>query len=592
MPKRARSSRPVTAPRARWHHRSYLLLLTILLLSLAFPPLSQFYLAWIAIVPWLLYIPRTRSPVAAFIASMIMGFILNAINMYWLWNVTGPGMVALIWYMALYWGVAAVVVRGLLKRFPPNRFDRCIILTAAIPTLFVSLELIRGNLWTGIPWLNFSTTQTRILVMCQIADIFGAYAITWWLVALNTLIALWIWNRTDGNDQSRAVSARDEAQLRANWRSLLAPTSGLAVLFLAIYLYGLYRLHETPHHPGPTVTVIQANFPQSNTGTKGATEEEIVNFHINETTKALNEARSKGAPSDLVVWSETMMPPVNTVSRQFLKDTKYGHTLQKTYERITALAKEFDTTILAGAIYYGDFRDLPDGTILPIDRRNVAFFFTPLGELSETRYDKIHLVPFGEFIPFKESVPFLYNIFLKLSPYDYDYTLQPGNPDALTVFTLTQHQTAKPTRFVVPICFEDLDAPLVARMFRGPHQTKRADMFVTITNDGWFAAPELYQHLATAQLRAIENHAPAARSVNTGLSGFIDSTGHAHDTLPLHVEGHSTSQLQLDSRVTLYTQFGDWFPTLCTFIIGFVSLRLMYDAARRPIRQSSITNHQ
>ncbi|HEX8521295.1 MAG TPA: apolipoprotein N-acyltransferase [Tepidisphaeraceae bacterium] len=552
----------------RWYASIHLPTLTILLLTLAFPPVRQFYLGWVALVPWILYVRKSRSPVRAFVSSTAMGFVLNAINMYWLTAVTWPGGLALMGYMSLYWGIAAVVTRGLLRRFPPTRFDHAIIVTLMIPTLFVCLELIRAHLWTGIPWLNLSTTQVSILTMCQLADTFGAYGITFWVVALNSLTALYLLAR------GRTLYPRQ----------MLAAGATVAVLLLSIFCYGRFRLSQSPLVPGPTVTVVQANFPQDNSGRKGATEQQIVDFHISASARALADAKQRGAPSDLVAWSETMTPPINSIAREYLVGSEYGKFISSAHDRMTSLAREYDTTVIAGGIFYGGFREVPDGSIMPINRRNTAYFITPLGELSPTRYDKIHLVPFGEYIPFKDSVPFLYNFFLKLSPYDYDYTLVPGSTDDLTVFMLTQHQTAKPTRFVVPICFEDLDAALVARMFRAPHGKKRADMFVTITNDGWFASPELHQHLTTAQLRCIENRVPAARSVNTGMSGFIDSVGRAHNLLPIHTEGASTATLQLDSRLTIYTQFGDWFPTLCTFVIGLMSLWLMYDASRSPAR--------
>jgi apolipoprotein N-acyltransferase len=187
--------------------------------------------------------------------------------------------------------------------------------------------------------------------------------------------------------------------------------------------------------------------------------------------------------------------------------------------------------------------------------------------MSPQRYDKIHLVPFGEFIPFKQSIPMLYNLFLKMSPYDYDYTLTSGVDNGLTVFTLEPGQggkSARPARFVVPICFEDIDSTLVARMFRpGESRQKRADFIVNLTNDGWFKANEPAQHLQAAVFRSIENRAPTARSVNTGISAFIDSYGRVLGAIPRGREGTLTQPLTLDNRLTLYTRFGDVFADLC-----------------------------
>ncbi len=446
-PVSASSGAPSARP--RWYRNLWLPLLTIILLTLAFPPIGQFYLAWIALVPWLICVTRTRSPWAAFLISMFMGWILYIVNMYWLWKVTIPGWLALTWYMSLYWGIAAVIVRGLFRRFPPNRFDRCLGLTAAIPTLFVALEYIRSNLWTGIPYLNLSHTQTPLLVMCQIADLFGAYGVTFLLVAVNTFLALALLSRR------RSVDVPPMPRTRDGHATALIPACILVLALLtASFFYGLHRMAQPVHRPGPVITVVQANFPQSNTGDKGATEQQIVDFHIDETTRALQAALSKGIRPDLVVWSETMMPPINPQA------CALSPVLQRFHDRIGTLARDYDVSILTGGIYWAKFRQIKDD-IVATDRRNSAYFFTPLGQLSHLRYDKIHLVPFGEFIPFKNSIPLLYDFFMKLSPYDYDYTLSPGNPNDLTVFSLSEHQNARPTRFVVPVCFEDLDSALV-----------------------------------------------------------------------------------------------------------------------------------
>ncbi len=152
---------------------------------------------------------------------------------------------------------------------------------------------------------------------------------------------------------------------------------------------------------------------------------------------------------------------------------------------------------------------------------------------------------------------------MHLSPYDYDYTLTPGEKDALTVFHLDTG------RFVVPICFEDIDSALVARMFRpGDDGDKRADFIVNITNDGWFLDNEMPQHLQVAIFRSIENRAPTARSVNTGISGFIDSAGRIDrgKTIPVNQVGWRIERLSLDSRIALFTRVGNAFAVLCTFV--------------------------
>src|SRR5699024_751841 len=136
-----------------------------------------------------------------------------------------------------------------------------------------------------------------------------------------------------------------------------------------------------------------------------------------------------------------------------------------------------------------------------------------------------------------------------------------GPADALTVFPL--QSAAGESRFVAPICFDDIDSALIRKMFRGPPagasdgggSGKRADFIDNLTNDGWFRWSEQPQHLQHALFRSIENRAPTARAVNTGVSGFIDSCGRVGKTVPVGTIGTATQQLVLDRRVTFYTRF-------------------------------------
>jgi apolipoprotein N-acyltransferase len=191
-------------------------------------------------------------------------------------------------------------------------------------------------------------------------------------------------------------------------------------------------------------------------------------------------------------------------------------------------------------------------------RRNSAYLFDPSGAQSPLRFDKIHLVPFGEYMPFRESFPPLYRFFNLFNPYKGgDYTVAPGKE--LTVFPLSPGGP----RFVSAICFEDVDSQLMARMFAGPGGTKRADFIVNLTNDGWFATPQMQQHLQLSVFRCIENRVPTARSVNTGVSGYIDSVGRVHDTVPANTTGVRVARLGLDARVAPYTHLGDAFAFTC-----------------------------
>ncbi len=220
--------------------------------------------------------------------------------------------------------------------------------------------------------------------------------------------------------------------------------------------------------------------------------------------------------------------------------------------------------MLVGGLYQDDWSDR-DGYLIAADRRNAAFFFDRTGTLSDQRQDKIHLVPFGEYIPF-QSIPPIYNLFVRLGPHYYaDYVLTRGQ--GTTVFSLEPGSAGASVRFIVPICFEDIVPSMVSRMLFA-QGTKRADFLVNITNDGWFRAGQMPQHLQAALFRSIENRVPTARSVNTGVSGFVDSVGRVGTTIPAGTEGFAVAQLVLDRRVAPYTRLGDAFPVACVAITG------------------------
>ena len=131
---------------------------------------------------------------------------------------------------------------------------------------------------------------------------------------------------------------------------------------------------------------------------------------------------------------------------------------------------------------------------------------------------------------------------------------------------------------MVPICFEDIVSPLVTDQMRSRFgevgsesaSGKRADFIVNITNDGWFRGGERAQHLQAAVFRSIENRAPTARSVNTGISGFIDSLGRTTDVLHENTQGWSVHQLSLDHRRALHTRIGELFADCCAAVSGLV----------------------
>lgn len=527
-----------------------LLLISVALLTLAFEPWGQFYLGWIGLAPLLIVISQCKLQKSAFLWSWAAGTFFFTANMWWMAVISWPGMIALMVYCGLYWAFAALVIRGTgmvdYQRVP------ALAGIFGVAMIWTAFEWLRGILLTGLPWIYLAHTQTSFLLICQFADVTGAYGVTFWVVLINALVAAaWI-----GRERPMRI---------------VPAATAAAIVTIAAIAYGSYRIGQTPEDVsnGPTIAVVQANYPQSNSGAKGATIEERLRFHDDQTIQAVERNSGK---IDMVVWSETMMWPVNREARQ--EDPQ----LESLYDALCQLTAGYHVALLTGGEYYADWQNvMRDGQKerLPMDRRNTAYFFDQSGQMNDglgQRYDKIHLVPWGEFIPLKDSVPILYRLFVQLGPKYYsDYELQSGSPDQMTVFTLRAHDQS--FRFVTPICFEDIDGRLCARMFRpGADGRKRADFLVNVTNDGWFKANENTEHLQAAIFRSIENRVWTARSVNTGISGFIDSLGQTSNLLDVRTPGTSVERVLIDNRLTIYTRYGDLFAWACVLGAGVLAL--------------------
>jgi apolipoprotein N-acyltransferase len=515
--------------------------LTVLLLSAAFAPFKQFYLAWIGLVPMLLVVLAAPTKKKAFLWAWLCGVIFFLLNFAYLIRVTVPGWIALAVYLSLYWGLAGLLIRG------TARFKRLTLV--AIPCIWVACEWLRGTLLTGLPLNYIGHTQSPFLAMCQVADFAGAFGVTFCVLLLNGLVVLMI---------------------RGGRRALPAIILILGMIAVVIG-YGAFRLHQEATTAGPRVMVVQPNHPMTR-GVKSVTQVQSVEFHLNTTLEALK----KTSGVDLVIWNETTMPPLNPEVRAEpgLGDAPF---LKQVHQAISNLTKQANVALVTGGYYVGGWQG-EIGHRRATDIRNSAYFYDRNGEQT-ARYDKVHLVPFGEFIPFKLSLPWLFQAFMWLGPHHEEYSISANEQMAMTVFDLHGANGAT-WRFATAICFEDLDAPLLASMMHAPDGGKRADMIINISNDGWFHWNEQAQHLQAATFRCIETRAPMARAATTGISGFIDSTGRVHDVLAQGASGTSIAELRPDARVPLYLRIGDAFAIACVVVTAWLIIVSVWKGRR------------
>jgi len=468
-------------------------ILAAVLLSLSFSSFNLWLFAWIGFVPLFISLEK-KSFLQSFITGYLCGIFFWSLTMYWLIHVTLLGQIVLILYLAVYFGVFGCAVY-LFRSLPAGAF------LFFIPCLWVILEYLRSYLFTGLPWALIGFSQYKNLPVIQIADLTGAWGVSFLVVLVNVGLYLTLRKRL------KAISFLVSASL----------------LFFSL-AYGFYRLNYNPDLRCDKnllkISVVQGNIPQDLKWDKQAADS-ILNNYIE-----LTSAAAKDEPS-LIIWPEASVPAL------WGEDSAYAQ-----FAQVFSLARQLKANLLVGAVSRSGEAYF-----------NSALFINNLGQ-PERIYNKLHLVPFGEYVPFKNTFPFLQTI----APIG---DIEPGRE--YTIFS-------QPVKFSVLICFEDLFPELSREFIK-----KGARFLVNITNDAWYkqgSAP--YQHFAASVFRAVENRVYLVRAANTGISGFIDPFGRLSSIVQdaegkiSFVKGYSSQNICLAPiRRTIYNRYGDMFVAFC-----------------------------
>jgi apolipoprotein N-acyltransferase len=538
------------------------MVLAVVLASLSFEPAGMWPLAWIALAPWLCAVAAAHSVREAARFGLLSGSAFFALNLWWMWTATIPGTVALALYFGLYWAAAAAAIRmfRFLPADGPLTARRAAFSVFAAATVWTFVEHLRAFLVPGFPWLLLGCSQTPALLFCQIADVTGVAGVTFCLALANAWVALLLLRR----------------RVR---RQMAAAAIPVIVLVGFVAAYGLMRLREASTFPGPRIMVVQPNHTHLRGGDRTVSREVAARFHLETTRRALaNE------PVDLIVWSETVMPPLNEAALRELGASPAGRFMADVHRQIGELARDSRATIITGANYVGRWEQRGPARV-GTDLRNSVFCYLPSGDQSRLRYDKTSLVPFGERVPLA-GVPLLNRLMLWLAPPVARQPLIQGDPSGTVVFTIATRpagessagSVATATRFVTPVCLENASPPYVAGLAGSTGGAKTADLIVNLSNDGWFNRIQKWQHWQAVVFRCIENRVPMARSSNTGVSGFLDSCGRPGPTITPGHEGTAIHEVRLDRRMTFYTRHPEWFGRFCG--LGFLGAGLV--GIRRP----------
>ncbi|MBE3070638.1 MAG: apolipoprotein N-acyltransferase, partial [Planctomycetes bacterium] len=458
----------------------------------------------------------------------------------------------------------------------------------------VALEYFRGWCISGLPWVYVGHTQYENLVLIQTADLVGAYGPSFLCLMTSGLVAD-VLTRPLYLAAPRAAGEAAPGQATRLSRALVAMAALTVAAWVFTVAYGLWRLNQDAARPGPFVASVQTCVPQevklkARNEQIEQLEEQLMGDQLALTDEAAAAARQAGETVDLVVWPETMVPGI--LNRAFLEDDLAARLsdepMREVFEYLQRRSRLYWTLIQQkaaavgapilfgahGVAFEGAVR-LPGGGYLTRGPRyNMAYLVSPGSKpyAADHSYAKAHLVPFGEYVPFKESWPWLHEALQGFTPYSYDYSLTPGAHDQ-EPFVL--RYGGEEARFQVAICYEDAIAYRVREM--AACATPRLDFVVNISNDGWFVRGwlgedgtyELDQHLNLGVFRAVENRVAIVRSVNTGISALVSPTGRIEKIVTdaagrfRNVAGQVTGRLTLDTRRAPYTDVGDLFARLC-----------------------------
>ncbi|MBI1977234.1 MAG: apolipoprotein N-acyltransferase [Candidatus Omnitrophica bacterium] len=488
-----------------------------ILLILSFPKFSLWPLAWVAFVPIFYQLDRLEQKREAFLYSYLFGFFFFLVTWEWLRHVTYFGWIVLVVLYAFYFGMFGIVSHWFLKR---RHFFLSLFV---LPSAWTALEWIRTEIpdW-GFGFNSLSYSQASVLPVAGMAAFVGAYGVSWLIMFVNVTFFLLIhFFRTH-----RKVDLLDLT---------------FAFVFLAL-VFGSHlnyqtSLKESRDAESVRIAVIQGNIPQEEKWDQNL-KSKILEIH-----EKLSRLVTYDEKPNLIIWPEAAFPG-------FLN-------LDPLQERVFKLERELKIPLLIGAPYLGRSSE---GKAIAY---NSAYLLAKRDSM-EHRYDKVRLVAFGEYVPWRW-------FFGPLGLERFAYSLgvsdfYPGKD--VHVFTMDrQHQ------FSALICFEDT-FPFLARR----SVEKGAEFLVVMTNDAWFgksAAP--YQHLDASIFRAIENGIPLVRAANTGVSAFISSQGEVldrvkdqagHDTF---IAGVLTRSIKFGRQKTVYQSYGYQFPlcSLALTLVGF-----------------------
>jgi apolipoprotein N-acyltransferase len=559
----------------RIHRSAWGLVLLSAVLQIAIFPLPGLYgLAWVSVAPLLVAILRARAPQTLQLqlgdqarllpATPLQGFLLGytcgilwfAGTCYWIFDTmhrygglpipaAALALILFCMYVGLYhgmFGLLLALVAG--SRIAGHKMEVAGLAASirralvAAPFLWVAVELARTRI-TAFPWELLGYSQTGNFALTRIATLTGVYGLSFEILLVNSVFAAAFLVPKEVMKEAPKEASKE----RRKW--LLA-----AACLAAVILQAGQLLAPSPVAADHTALLVQPNIPilQGAMWTKEYFQDTLRDL----TVRSLHPAGEKLAGGktdrhfDLIVWPESPAP-------FYTNDPLFR-------DAVSALARQSGTWVAAGSI--GITQALHNSRESS-QIFNSAALVSPEGEWVG-RYDKVHLVPFGEYLPFPQVFAFAGGLTKEVGEFQRGTSHAPLD--------------AGGERFGMFICYESIFPDEVRQ---GPLQG--AQFLLNISNDGWYGDSGAWkQHLQQTQMRAIENDRWLLAATNTGMTASIDPYGRVVAATPRNIRTALAAPLALSSGITFYTRYGDWFAYLCAIIsAGALMARFVFPERER-----------
>jgi len=523
------------------HKNAWLLIVLSAGLQILIFPLPNLYiLCWVAVTPLLIALLRARvpgalqlragmkllpaKPLQAFLLAYLCGILWYAGTCYWIFNtmrqyggLNTPAAIGILilfcLYLALYHGLFGLLI-GLLAGDSP--FSRRALVLA--PVVWVAVELARTRI-TGFPWDLLGITQVDNIPLSRIATVTGVYGISFEVMVVNAALAA-------------AFLVRRENRKQLLWAGIAAAV----VLQLGRFV------PAPPDQPDKLATLVQANVPilEGSDWTREYFDSTLQDLNKASLGSSASPNPVPGQSASLVVWPESPAPFYT--SDPIFRDA------------VSNLARQENASVLSGAI---GIRNATQNPPQPTTIYNSAVLVSPTGEWLG-RYDKVHLVPFGEYVPFKRVFAFAGGLTKEVGDFTSGESRVPLQAGAM--------------KLGIFICYESI-FPDEVRQFAA----QGAQVLVNLSNDGWYGDSGAYaQHLKQSRMRAVENNRWLLLDTNTGVTASVDHYGRIVASVPRKVRTALQAPYALSEETTFYTRHGDWFAYLCAIIcVAALLMRLL-----------------